>query len=99
MGCSVSRSSGGETNQPQTKPHTLLRSLQAENLPRFAACSVLYKAGIPVCIWLEDALAQLGVPTLVFDLFLLVRSGSGFDKGGIPSQRTESRHLGHLAIQ
>jgi hypothetical protein len=40
--------------------------------PRFASCGILYDAGIPSCIWLEDALEQLGAPTLVFDLFLLV---------------------------
>jgi len=40
--------------------------------PRYAACHILYDTGIPACIWLEDALSQLGVPTLVFSLFLLV---------------------------
>ncbi|GAB0138948.1 hypothetical protein EsDP_00007167 [Epichloe bromicola] len=39
---------------------------------RFAACDVLARAGIPSCIWLEDALSNLGVPTEVFELFLLV---------------------------
>lgn len=40
--------------------------------PRFSACSILYSAGIPASIWLEDALAYHDVPTLVFELFLLV---------------------------
>jgi hypothetical protein len=39
---------------------------------RFAAYGVLYGAGIPACIWLEDALLQFGIPTVVFELFLLV---------------------------
>ncbi|KAH6615759.1 hypothetical protein B0J18DRAFT_289707 [Chaetomium sp. MPI-SDFR-AT-0129] len=40
--------------------------------PRFSACSILYSAGIPASIWFEDALAYHDVPTLVFELFLLV---------------------------
>ncbi|KAK3291781.1 uncharacterized protein B0H64DRAFT_477969 [Chaetomium fimeti] len=40
--------------------------------PRFSACSILFNAGIPALIWLEDALAYYGVPTMVFELFLLV---------------------------
>ena len=40
--------------------------------PRYTACELLYKAGIPAAVWLEDALSYHGVPTLVFDLFLLV---------------------------
>jgi hypothetical protein len=39
--------------------------------PRFAACSILHDAAIPYCIWGEDILSAYGVPTVVFDLFLL----------------------------
>jgi hypothetical protein len=39
---------------------------------RYTACELLYNAGIPAAIWLEDALSYYGVPALVFDLFLLV---------------------------
>ncbi|KAI9774211.1 MAG: hypothetical protein M1839_001757 [Geoglossum umbratile] len=39
--------------------------------PRYAACSILYNAAVPYCIWCEDALSAYGVPTIVFDLFLL----------------------------
>ncbi|KAI9771785.1 MAG: hypothetical protein M1840_001555 [Geoglossum simile] len=39
--------------------------------PRFAACSILHDAAIPYCIWGEDILYAYGVPTVVFDLFLL----------------------------
>jgi hypothetical protein len=42
------------------------------SMVRFAACDVLARAGIPSCIWLEDALSNLGVPALVFEHFLLV---------------------------
>ncbi|KAK4233195.1 hypothetical protein C8A03DRAFT_19674 [Achaetomium macrosporum] len=45
---------------------------EAKLPPRYTACELLYEAGIPAAIWLEDALSYHGVPTLVFDLFLLV---------------------------
>lgn len=34
--------------------------------------SLFHKKGIPCVVWLEDALAHYGVPTVVFDLYLLV---------------------------
>ncbi|KAL2169373.1 hypothetical protein VTG60DRAFT_6079 [Thermothelomyces hinnuleus] len=40
--------------------------------PHYAACELLYRGGMPAAVWLEDALSRHGVPTLVFDLFLLV---------------------------
>lgn len=45
---------------------------EAKLLLRYRACELLYKAGIPAAIWLEDALSYHGVPTVVFDLYLLV---------------------------
>jgi hypothetical protein len=39
---------------------------------RYNACRILYKAGVPCLIWGEDALTGYGIPTIVFDLFLLV---------------------------
>lgn len=39
---------------------------------RYDACSILWHADIPARVWGEDALANLGVPTIVFGLFLIV---------------------------
>lgn len=39
---------------------------------RYDACSIIWYADIPACVWGEDALAHLGVPTIVFGLFLIV---------------------------
>ncbi|CZT12922.1 uncharacterized protein RAG0_16570 [Rhynchosporium agropyri] len=39
---------------------------------RFQACSLLLEAGIPCVVWCEDAVAHYGVPTVVFDLYVLV---------------------------
>lgn len=41
---------------------------------RYKAYGVLYCAGIPSCIWFEDALENLGVPISTFCLFLMVPS-------------------------
>ncbi|KAK2617039.1 hypothetical protein QQS21_000133 [Conoideocrella luteorostrata] len=41
--------------------------------PRYAPCFVLQKAQVLCVIWFEDALWHHGVPTCVFDLYLLVR--------------------------
>ncbi|KAL2064668.1 hypothetical protein VTL71DRAFT_3806 [Oculimacula yallundae] len=39
---------------------------------RFQACSLLLEAGIPCVVWCEDAVAHYGVPTVVFELYVLV---------------------------
>lgn len=39
---------------------------------RYRAYGILYCAGIPLCVWFEDALEHLGVPTELFCLYLLV---------------------------
>ncbi|KAL2869720.1 uncharacterized protein BJX67DRAFT_320362 [Aspergillus lucknowensis] len=39
---------------------------------RFKSCLVFENIGIPYVIWFEDALVQYGVPTVVFDLYVLV---------------------------
>lgn len=43
-----------------------------ESDPRYDACMVLADHNIPSCIFGEDALAHHGVPTGVFDLYLVV---------------------------
>lgn len=40
--------------------------------PRHEPCLVLQEAGIPCVVWFEDAIGHYGVPTVVFDLHLLV---------------------------
>ncbi|KAL2753279.1 hypothetical protein ACRALDRAFT_1065392 [Sodiomyces alcalophilus JCM 7366] len=40
--------------------------------PRYIPCSILQEARIPCVVWFEDALWHYGVPTGVFDLYLLV---------------------------
>ncbi|KAJ5899521.1 hypothetical protein N7495_004265 [Penicillium taxi] len=40
--------------------------------PRYKPCDCLLRVGIPCKIWGEDVLFYHGVPTLVFDLFILV---------------------------
>ncbi|KAH8905434.1 hypothetical protein BR93DRAFT_795567 [Coniochaeta sp. PMI_546] len=57
----------------RAKPERPPRSSPVDGpAPRFASCDILYSAGIPFCIWSEDALSHVGVPTIVFELFLLV---------------------------
>ncbi len=40
--------------------------------PRHQPCYVLHDHGIPCVVWFEDAIAYYGVPTVVFDLYVLV---------------------------
>ncbi|KAL2131010.1 hypothetical protein VTI74DRAFT_5669 [Chaetomium olivicolor] len=78
MGNRSSRRTGEETLEAASPPDEERLSLDGRDgseakMPlRYTACELLYKAGIPAAIWLEDALSYHGVPTLVFDLFLLV---------------------------
>ncbi|KAI1082145.1 hypothetical protein F5B20DRAFT_23838 [Whalleya microplaca] len=41
-------------------------------LPRLAPCRILLQHSIPTSLWFEDAIGRYGVPTVVFDLHLLV---------------------------
>ncbi|OAA62745.1 hypothetical protein SPI_04285 [Niveomyces insectorum RCEF 264] len=94
MGSNLSRSSKARRQRKAKAPP----SMQSENVARYAACNTLHTAGIPVCIWLEDALGHLGVPTLAFELYLLVHDvaaatqillESGYQRGK-PSLAIES---------
>ncbi|KAI0186716.1 hypothetical protein F4808DRAFT_446750 [Astrocystis sublimbata] len=40
--------------------------------PRLAPCRTLLQQSIPSAVWFEDAVGRYGVPTVVFDLHLLV---------------------------
>ncbi|KAI1189491.1 hypothetical protein F5B17DRAFT_193055 [Nemania serpens] len=40
--------------------------------PRYAPCKILLGESIPALIWFEDTIARYGVPTVVFDLHLIV---------------------------
>ncbi|KAK4151685.1 hypothetical protein C8A00DRAFT_16926 [Chaetomidium leptoderma] len=75
--------------------------------PRFSACSILYRAGIPASVWLEDALAYHDVPTLVFDLFLLVPDvdaaaralvSAGYQRGELSLALSPIRQFDNLYI-
>lgn len=39
---------------------------------RYKSCQVPHDHRVPYVIWFEDALSHFGVPTVVFDLYLLV---------------------------
>lgn len=54
----------GYTLPPDRRPHALQ--------PRYAPCHLLQQAGLPCAVWFEDAGAYHGVPTVLFDLHLLV---------------------------
>jgi hypothetical protein len=49
-----------------------LSDLSAMENSRFSPCRILYEVGVPCVIWGEDALTAYDIPTIVFDLFLLV---------------------------
>ncbi len=40
--------------------------------PRFQPCYLLHECQIPCVVWFEDAIAHYGVPTIVFNLYILV---------------------------
>jgi len=40
--------------------------------PRFQPCYLLHESKIPCVVWFEDAIAHYGVPTVVFNLYILV---------------------------
>lgn len=40
---------------------------------RYAPCYILYKHNVAYTCWFEDAVAHYGVPTVLFDLYLLVK--------------------------
>jgi hypothetical protein len=42
------------------------------SIERYAACRLLKESGIPCYVWAEDALAYYGVPTVVFDIHIVV---------------------------
>ncbi|KAK3291469.1 uncharacterized protein B0H64DRAFT_469176 [Chaetomium fimeti] len=67
--------------------------------PRHEPCTILQNHGISCLLWFEDALAAHGVPTAVFDLYLLVNSLAGAEdalvaKGWTPApQLSRGRHI------
>lgn len=46
--------------------------MEVDHYPRHLPCALLRDAGIPSVVWFEDAIWQYGVPTVVFDLYILV---------------------------
>ena len=60
--------------------------------PRFDPCDFLLRAGIPCKIWGEDVLCFYGVPTGVFDLFLLVSDSEEASKNLIDQGYLRTTH-------
>jgi hypothetical protein len=65
----------GWLRRASTRVHLEKIEEKSESKPglRYAACGILSDAGVTYCIWAEDTLLSYGVPTVTFDLFLLVR--------------------------
>ena len=57
---------------PTTK-ESLTISIPGNLNPRYLPCTLLQNAGIACVVWFEDAIAYYGVPTIVFDLYVLVQ--------------------------
>lgn len=76
---------------PDDKQVDILKSGSQQDNPRYSACISLWKSGIPSVVWLEDALAAVGIPTAVCDLFLLVSN---------PSTATQALlHEGYINVE
>ncbi|WEW60897.1 hypothetical protein PRK78_006385 [Emydomyces testavorans] len=63
------------SNNPRIKPNPTAHHNHNHNHdrdPRYEPCDTLIHHGIPCRVWCEDVLAVYGVPTVVFDLFVLV---------------------------
>jgi len=66
-----------ESHQMAASPKSLDDSLGVLSViedSRYSPCRILYEAGVPCVIWCEDALTAYDIPTIVFDLFLLVHN-------------------------
>ena len=66
-----------KSHQMVTPPKSFddtLSDISAMENSRFSACRILYEASVPCVIWGEDALTAYEIPTIVFDLFLLVHN-------------------------
>ncbi|KAJ5459462.1 hypothetical protein N7530_011406 [Penicillium desertorum] len=57
------------------EPHSLRAGSLNDKQSKLAmtrACRLLKESGIPCYLWAEDALAYYGVPTVVFDVHIVV---------------------------
>lgn len=54
------------------KKNTAVASRTRSNASRYDPCRLVQKQDITCIDWFEDATAQCGVPTVIFDIFLLV---------------------------
>jgi hypothetical protein len=61
--------------------------------PRLETIGILQKHNIPICIWGEDALRFYGVPTVVFELYVLVLDSSLIEASTILSKSPFYRHV------
>lgn len=53
-------------------PRLPLATVECHEETRFNSCLIFNDSEVPYVIWFEDALAYYGVPTVVFDLYILV---------------------------
>lgn len=82
--------------------------LDTDALPsRYRAYGILYNSGIPLCVWGEDALEHLGVPTATFCLYLTVPEArvreaagqlvrAGYQKRGLPFALAKITQFGNI---
>ena len=60
-------------NASSTTKESLTINIPGNLNPRYLPCTLLQTAGISCVVWFEDAIAYYGVPTIVFDLYVLVQ--------------------------
>lgn len=56
------------TARSEVRPNDVMK----EDARRYQPCYILHSVGIPCVVWFEDAVAYYGVPTCVFNLYVLV---------------------------
>jgi hypothetical protein len=58
--------------KPSTDPPTNVQMSTIDRNSRRLPCHILHDHNIPCVVWFEDAIAYYGVPTVLFDLYILV---------------------------
>jgi hypothetical protein len=89
-------SKGDEGSQLAVKP-------TESKPPRRQACHILREHGIPCVVWFEDAIAHYGVPTVVFDLYILVpdieTAADVLERAGWESVQQEKAMIGVAEVE
>jgi hypothetical protein len=58
---------------PSTILSTNTQMATTDRNPRHLPCHILHDSNLPCVVWFEDAIANYGVPTVLFDLYILVQ--------------------------